>query len=291
MKIVTHNDRFHADDVFATAVMQIIYGKDVEVMRTRDMDVINSADIVYDVGGIYNEENNRFDHHQQEFNEVRENGIPYAAFGLVWKKWGEEVCGSRLAADVVDHKLVQVIDAGDNGFSTHEKKHEDYTIYSVDWMIKAFGPSWKEDKGFDYDTPFFKAVDFVRPILEREIKLAQDKVEAIPIVEKAYEDAEDKRLIIFDRFVPRGDVLNNHPEPAFVISPEPDSNKWRMVAIQEDNFVNRIDPPMEWRGLSNERLQEVSGVPDAVFCHKSGFLTVAGSFEGIMKMAEITLNQ
>jgi len=291
MKIVTHNDRFHADDVFATAVMQIMYGNDMRVVRTRDEDIINSADIVYDVGSIYDADKNRFDHHQQSFAEARENGIPYAAFGLVWKKWGALICGSEGAANIVDKKLVQVIDAGDNGFETHKKKHEDYTSYSVDWMIKGFGPSWKEDKDFDYDTAFFKAVDFAKPVLEREIKLAQDKMEAIPIVEKAYEDAEDKRIIIFDRFVPRGDTLNKHTEPAFVISPEPDSDRWRMIAIQEEGFVNRIDPPKEWRGLYDEELQKVSGVKDAVFCHRSGFLTIAGSFDGIMKMAKIALGE
>ena len=289
MKIVTHNERFHADDVFATAVMQIMYGSDAEVVRSRDTDVINSADIVYDVGGIYDEEKNRFDHHQQEFSETRENGIPYAAFGLVWKKWGEKICGSKIVADMVDKKLVQVIDAGDNGFKTHEKLNKDYSSYSVDWMIKSFGPSWKEDKGFDYDTAFFKAVDFAKPILEREIKLAQDSAEAIPIVEKAYSDAKDKRIIIFDRFVPRGDILNKYPEPAFVISPEADTDRWRMVAVQEEGFVNRVDPPMEWRGLYDEELQKASGVDDAVFCHRSGFLTIAGSFDGIMKMVNIAL--
>jgi uncharacterized UPF0160 family protein len=64
-----------------------------------------------------------------------------------------------------------------------------------------------------------------------------------------------------------------------------------MTAIQEEGFVNRIDPPKEWRGLYDEELQKVSGVKDAVFCHRSGFLTIAGSFDGIMKMAKIALGE
>jgi uncharacterized UPF0160 family protein len=287
MNIVTHDERFHADDVFSTALMQIIFGDDANVKRSRDAKVIENADIVYDVGGIYDEEKNRFDHHQQGGSGERDNGIPYAAFGLVWKKWGEELCGSKQAADIVDKKLVQVIDARDNGFQTHEKKHEDYTSYSIDTMIKSFVPSWKEEER--YDERFFNAVNFVRPILEREIELVKHKMEAIPLVEKAYSDAEDKRVIILDRFIPWAEVLNKYEEPAFVIAPDLLSGKWKMVAVQEEGFVNRIDPPMEWRGLYDEDLQKVTGVSDAVFCHRSGFLCVAGSREGIMKMLDIIL--
>lgn len=289
MNIVTHDQGFHADDVFSTALMQIIFGDEAKVTRSRDLKIIEAADIVYDVGAIYDPEKNRFDHHQKEGAGERENGIPYAAFGLVWKKWGPEICGSQDVADIIDHKLVQVVDAHDNGFITHDKRNEDYTSYSLDGMIKTFHPSWKEER--EYDERFFKAVEFVKPILEREIELAKHKVEAIPIVEKAYQDAEDKRLIIFDMFVPRGDVLNKYPEPAFVVTPDEKTNTWKMISVEEERFVNRIDPPLEWRGLYGEDLQKVSGVPDAMFCHKSGFLMVAGSYEGIIKMADIILKR
>lgn len=289
MKIVTHNERFHADDVFATALMQIVFGDDVEVIRSRDPKDIESADIVYDVGGVYNPENNRFDHHQQDFVEKRDNGIPYAAFGLVWKKWGVKLCGSQEAADIIDHRLVQVIDAYDNGFSTHTKIDDDYSSYSISILLKTFLPSWKEDN--DYDNRFFKAVEFAKPILEREIELARHKVEAVPLVEKAYDDAEDKRLIILDRFMPWEQVISKYEEPAFVIAPDEKAGTWKMVAVQEEGFVNRIDPPMEWRGLYDEELQKVTGVEDAIFCHRSGFLCVAESKEGILKIADIILGQ
>ena len=289
MNIVTHDERFHADDVFATALMQIVFGEEAEIKRSRDSVDIENADIVYDVGGIYDDSKNRFDHHQKGGSGERENGIPYAAFGLVWKKWGEKLCGSKHASDIVDNRLIQVIDARDNGFSTHEKKHEEYTSYSIDTMVKTFLPSWKEEA--DYDERFFKAVDFVRPILEREIELARHKVEAIPLVEKAYSDAKDKRVIVLDRFIPWGEVLNMYEEPAFVIAPHLLTGKWNMIAVQEEGFVNRIDPPMEWRGLYDEDLQKVTGVSDAVFCHRSGFLCIAESKKGIMKMLNIVLNK
>ena len=41
----------------------------LEIIRSRDPAVIDSADIVVDVGGTYEPEKNRFDHHQRGFEE------------------------------------------------------------------------------------------------------------------------------------------------------------------------------------------------------------------------------
>ena len=66
--------KFHADDVFATALLQILR-PDIKI--TRGFVVPDDFDgIVYDIGfGM-------FDHHQEP-RETRPNGIPYAAFGLL----------------------------------------------------------------------------------------------------------------------------------------------------------------------------------------------------------------
>ncbi len=58
------------------------------MIRTRDLEVINKADIVIDVGGEYNADTGRFDHHQRGGAGERENGIPYSSFGLIWQKYG-----------------------------------------------------------------------------------------------------------------------------------------------------------------------------------------------------------
>ncbi|MDO8564969.1 MAG: MYG1 family protein, partial [bacterium] len=62
--IVTHEGKFHADDVFAVATLLLALQDEAEVRRTRDEEDVASADIAVDVGGIYDAEKNRFDHHQ-----------------------------------------------------------------------------------------------------------------------------------------------------------------------------------------------------------------------------------
>jgi uncharacterized UPF0160 family protein len=100
--VVTHNGKFHSDEIFGVAVLQLVYGiEHLEIIRTRDQIQIDKADIVLDVGGVYDPALQRFDHHQVG-GPVRENGLPYAAFGLVWREYGENVTGSNEIADKIE---------------------------------------------------------------------------------------------------------------------------------------------------------------------------------------------
>src|SRR3989344_8466592 len=98
MRIVTHNGRFHIDELFGIAAVMLAYPGKHQVLRTRDMEVVASADVVIDVGGIYDPSKNRFDHHQEGGAGLRENGVPYSSFGLVWQKFGEQLSGSKDSA-------------------------------------------------------------------------------------------------------------------------------------------------------------------------------------------------
>ena len=84
MKASTHDGRFHADEIFALAVLKLIF-PDLGITRSRDEIIYKNADIIVDVGHVYEPENLIFDHHQRGFLLKRESGIPYASFGLVWK--------------------------------------------------------------------------------------------------------------------------------------------------------------------------------------------------------------
>lgn len=289
MKIITQNDRFHADDVCAMATLRILFGNKItEVIRTRDESIIQTGDIVFDVGNVYNQELNRFDHHQSEGAGQRDNGIPYAAFGLVWKKWGKEICGSQEAADTIDKKLVQVVDASDNGFALYSYSIPDTKEYVLDTICGSFGATWKEEE--NYDEIFFDVVDIIEKILRREIKIAQDKIDAIPFVQKAYEDAEDKRIIVMDEYYPWSDVLSKHEEILFIISPSKDKTQWRINTIQKERFINRKDFPVSWAGLREKELEKVSGVEGALFCHRKLFLAVAHTKESALLLAQKALS-
>jgi uncharacterized UPF0160 family protein len=291
-KLITHNGSFHTDDVFAAATLSMMLekeGNDFEIIRTRDEEIIKNGDYVFDVGGIYDQKANRFDHHQTDFKEKRENGIMYSSFGLVWKTYGEKIAGSKEAMGMIDKRLVQPIDAFDNGLDLTENKYE-ISNFLIQHFFLDMSPTWREGSSI-MDEMFFKSVSMAKEILEREIIQIQDAILAEQEIISIYKNTKDKRIIILDKNYPYEYVLNSFPEPLFVIYPRTSDNYWGVKAIREDpkNFKNRKNFPENWAGQRDEELQKITGVKDAIFCHKALFLAVAKTQEGAIKLAELAL--
>ena len=141
MKVATHPGNFHADDVFAVAVLQLVHG-DLEVVRTRDD---AGADVRVDIGGRSDPATGDFDHHQKGGAGERENGIRYASFGLVWRAVGERVAGGEEAAASVDERLVQGVDANDTGQTISKALVDDIRPMTVSGVVAAMNPSWDEE--------------------------------------------------------------------------------------------------------------------------------------------------
>lgn len=66
---------------------------DANIVRTRDPAVIAKADIVVDVGAVYDPETHRYDHHQREFTGTFDDKhkIRLSSAGLVYKHFGRRV--------------------------------------------------------------------------------------------------------------------------------------------------------------------------------------------------------
>jgi len=289
--IITHNSNFHTDDIFAVATLLLVLkNEEVQVIRSRDENIIEKGDYVVDVGGIYAELKNRFDHHQEGGAGVRANTIPYASFGLVWKKFGEELSGNREIAEKVDQILVQWIDASDNGMDLIETKIPGIYPYDIGLFFNTFTPDFKEPEA-DLDSIFMELVVLAKRVLEREILKRKNLLEARSIIEKAYREAPDKRLIIFDTFYPSREFLSQFPEPLFTVFPQNDGH-WAVKTIRNNgySFVNRKSLPKEWAGKKDDELEMITGVRGAIFCHRALFLAVAKTKEAALKLAEIALN-
>ncbi|MCX6701985.1 MAG: MYG1 family protein [Candidatus Zambryskibacteria bacterium] len=291
--IVTHNGHFHADEIFAVATLLLILGEkdDVAVVRTRDMEIIESGDYVVDVGGIYDESKNYFDHHQIGGSGIRSNTIPYASFGLVWKKYGEKLSGSSEVAQKIDQILIQWIDATDNGIQIIETKIPGIYPYDIGLFFNSFTPNWNDSES-DTDDIFMQLVSLAKTILIKEISKRKNLLEVRSIVKEIYNNTGDKRLIVFDRFYPSQEILSEYPEPLFTVSPR-DYGDWEIKAVRSDkhSFKNRKDLPLSWASKTGEELEKVTGVSGSMFCHKGRFIATAKTKEAILKMAEIALNQ
>jgi uncharacterized UPF0160 family protein len=284
--IVTHNGNFHADDVFSIAALKTIFPS-FTLIRTRDLDIIAKADIVIDVGGEYDSETGRFDHHQRGGAGQRENGIPYSSFGLMWQKYGLAICdGNQDVANAVDTGLVSTIDAIDCG---HVESI--YDGISLSQTISMFNPTWQEDNHFD--SCFDEAVDFASRVLTRFIASASGGISAKTIVAEAIDNAEDPRVIVLEKYTPWKRTVHALADEALYMIYPSQTGQWRIqtVPVEPGSFEDRQPLPKKWAGLSDKALQEVTGISDAMFCHNGLFIAGAKSFESTMKMASIALQQ
>jgi uncharacterized UPF0160 family protein len=291
IKLVTHSGSFHTDDVFAAAALSILMEKndqEFEIIRTRDEKAIEEGHIVFDVGGVYDEEKNRFDHHQVGGAGKRENGIEYASLGLVWKKFGEEITGSKKVAEIIDRRLGAPIDAWDNGTDLVQSTHE-AAPYFIQYAFFSMYPTWREEDR-NMEEIFAKAVIMAKEILEREIIQATDMTLAEESVLSQYHNSLDKRIIILDKNYPFEFILSKFPEPIYAVYPRSDGS-WGAKAIKSDikTFNNRKDFPESWGGLTDEEFKNITGVSDALFCHRALYLCAAKSKEGAIKLAQIAV--
>ncbi len=292
MRIATHDGSFHADDVFAVATLRMVT-PDAEVVRSRDKEVIAAADVRVDIGLRDDPETGDFDHHQKGGAGTRENGIPYASFGLVWRRHGAALCrNDQQAADDVDARIVQGVDAIDTGFTLAKPVLAGVRVTDVSDLVDQFNPAWDEEASDQARLERFEhAVQFATGVLQRQIAGALAGARARTLVDEAIARAEDPRVIELDRSMPwQQAVVTAAPEALYVIYAKK-ADDWRIHAVPQrlGEFANRKDLPAAWAGLQAEQFAAVTGVPDALFCHTARFLAVARSREGIHELARQAL--
>lgn len=161
-KIGTHNGSFHCDEVLACFMLkQLPEYEHSEIVRSRDPAKLEECEIVVDVGGVFDVEKKRFDHHQRTFTDTFKTLVPTKSWniklssaGLVYVYYGKRVIESLLAKyGVVDDKLAEIlydkmyenfvmeVDAIDNGVEQAENK-----VYSINTNLSTrvghFNPNW-----------------------------------------------------------------------------------------------------------------------------------------------------
>lgn len=290
MKIVTHDSSFHTDDVFAVATLLLLLG-DGEVIRSRDPKVQATADYIVDTGGDYNPSIHHFDHHQTGGAGKRENGIPYASFGLVWKEYGEKLAGGEREAELIDRELVQPIDAHDNGLAISEYKFKDVRDYAIGDFLSSFVES-RDPKHLN--VVFMHVVDIAKDLLTREVSIARKVIASEDKILALYNASQDKRVVIMDEELTGwGVVLGGTSEALYAIYPRPNGT-WSLKGVPDlsKSYYGALRKPLpsDWAGQEGEKFQKITGVPDAIFTHRGLFTAGAKSKEGALALAKIALN-
>jgi uncharacterized UPF0160 family protein len=266
MRVVTHSGPFHADEVFAYALLRVFLGEELELVRTRDSGIIERADLAIDVGGQYDPARGRFDHHQRAYHG------PLSSAGMVLN-WLEQTGKlSRSLAGQLREGWVDYIDAVDNG-----RRNPVSGVPCISTIVGVLGEQ-AQDLG-EFDARFMDAVAMCEGVLRGLCAGERRNQEAGAAVAEAMQQAEatGSRVLVFDRhhkwkraYFEHGGA--HHPSD-YVLFPDQDGS-WRLLGIPADHSGSQLKRPLPsaWAGLVDDELATVVGVPGAKFCHKNRFV-------------------
>lgn len=293
LRVATHNGTFHADDVFAFAILTAATAGDLELLRSRDPQTWESADVVFDVGGVFDRARQRYDHHMRDL-PMRDDGAPYSSAGLIWRDWGRRALQALLPAGepaaveavwlALDSGLIKDVDLMDNGAMPPVPGH-------LSLLLEEWNPTFVE-AGRDEDSAFLEAAAVAGAVLARAAAHAFAAAEAQGQVAAAAAVADDPRIIVLDRRVPWEEAVFalDLAQALYVVRPA--GNGWTVSAVppQRGSFAQRRPLPERWAGLRDAELVAQSGVADATFCHPARFVCGAGSRDGAVALARLAVD-
>lgn len=290
-KFVTHDSKFHADDVFSTIFLEKVF-KDITLYRAKEINASLYPDkIIYDIGF------GEFDHHQAD-SKVRENKVKYCSFGKLFEKYGKDYLKSLnvkdidYAYDLFLHDFVMQIDAYDNGMFLPNPN--DYKVSSLSEVVEYLNPTWCEEKS--YNEAFYEAYQIFKVIFNRIEKRTLDYLKAKDMVEEKIEKSGN-HLLLLNEYLPYSKaVLDSKNKKAediwFAIFP---SNRGgyviHTIPKEKNSFEFRCPLKEEWGGKEQEELEKLTGVLGFRFCHKNLFIASCDTLDGAIKIANLAMNQ
>lgn len=284
--------------------------KDASVTRSRDPETLEACDIIVDVTGQYDGQKH-FDHHQREFKETFDaaHSTKLSSAGLVYKHFGKEIIAEitkeksdtlELVWNKVYDEFIEGIDANDNGISPYGTTKASFKpALSLPGMVSHLNPRWNEPSSDDIlDERFKKASALVGGhFVDRVDYFAKAWLPARSGVFSAISIRQTPEIVILDEFLPWKDHLFSiekelQIEGRILYIVYSDGKGWRIQAVPQslDSFESRKALPEPWRGIRDEKLDELTGIPGGVFVHAAGFIGGHKTREGAIGLAKKALS-
>lgn len=308
--IVTHDGKFHTDEVLACYLLEKYLtnlGKQCKIIRTRDENVVASADFLIDIGKTYDPKNGKFDHHQQDFNETFCFGdIPMSSTGLIFKNFGSRIIESSLlnkfdfeSEDIsqifskIYYKIVREVDAIDNGiFAIYSEKTRYQYSTTLSQIISSYNCvdvySDEQEQAFHSAKEYAKMV-FDQILDSTIINYFQYRID-YKIICDAYKNAIcENQIIIVEKDCPQylkcifdyeKKHFNSEKITKFVVYRLNGKYRIKAIPIQIGSFKNR-------KYLLEK--DEYEFKEDIIFVHKGKFIGASNSREICVKMGKQSL--
>ncbi|MDP1608516.1 MAG: MYG1 family protein [Chlamydiales bacterium] len=278
----THDGSFHADEVTACSLLLLFDCIDLsQVHRSRDPEVLKKCDYVCDVGGIYDPDQRRFDHHQLDY----QGSMSSAGMVLLYLK--EKSFVDHHLYEHFHKGLVLGVDQHDNGIARTE-----IGTASFSHVVSNFLPIVYDVSSDEMNKAFFEAVDFVVGHLDRMRRRMKYTAACRNLVQEAMK--QSGAVIVFNEAIPWMDnffELGGEVHPAqFVVMPA--GKHWKLRAVPPSNHERlhmRKPLPQSWAGLRDEQLQELTKISGAIFCHKGRFISIWETKEDAIRASRLAL--
>jgi uncharacterized UPF0160 family protein len=237
---------------------------------------------VIDVGGVYDEQNHLFDHHQSSYKGHFSSAGMVAAF-LHKKGYYDDELYTFLRKELLDH-----IDAFDNGRVSREVLNTPTFSHVVENFVPVALDASKEQM----NSAFFEALEFALGHFQRTVERFKYRVSCKKIVQQVM--LQSKEILVFDSQIPWLENffdLGGEQHPAlFIVMPVPNGWKLRVVPkTYEERMGARKDLPKVWGGLSDQEFEKVSKIKGAKFCHKGLFISIFDSKEAALQAATFSV--
>ena len=210
----------------------------------------------------------------------------------------------------VYQNFVEEIDAVDNGINVSDSDKMNYRVTTtISSRVGFLNPKWNEESSEKIQFERFeKAMQLVgTEFVERVLHYARVWLPGREIVKTAMEKRlkfhESGQIVVFEDICPPWkdhlynlekelNLLEDSTRIYYVIYQDSNGG-WRVqcVPVAEGSFNSRLPLPENWRGVRDDKLSEISQIPQCVFVHSSGFIGGNLTYEGALKMAVISLNQ
>uniref|UniRef100_K3WFR7 Metal-dependent protein hydrolase n=1 Tax=Globisporangium ultimum (strain ATCC 200006 / CBS 805.95 / DAOM BR144) TaxID=431595 RepID=K3WFR7_GLOUD len=315
--IGTHNGTFHCDEALAVSMLKLLPKFAAhDILRTRDESKLSQCEAVVDVGGIYDHDALRYDHHQKTFDGVfnDEKNTKLSSAGLVYKHFGREIIQVLAGSTKLDdetlnllHKkvyknFVEHIDGIDNGVDVSSTGGPlNYQITTtLSNRVGYLNPGWNDDQSEAFVNMQFQQAMYltVTEFTENILTLVNSWLPARSIVEDAinarFQTHASGEIVYFPQYCPWKSHLHDIEEKLlikdqikFVLYNDSTGNMVRVqgINLEGGSFALRQGIKTEWRGLRDDELSAVSGIPGCTFVHAGGFIGGNRTFEGALQMA------
>ena len=255
----THGGVFHADDVFATALLKML-NPDIQIERGFTPPQDDGETIVYDIG------HGKYDHHQQD-SEIRddEERTPYSSVGLIWREFGMNLCVDEKVWEIVDAQLIKDIDYTDN---TGVQNPMSFTIKCMN--------------GDNPEKDFESAVDFATKVLSLILKKTTDNFKEEERINYLAESAKGGVLVL-DEYMPMGGLGMNAKVGVVVYPSQRGGYNVHCIRHDETAGINNVAFPAELGGAEIDRLKLFD--PSLTFVHKGLFIGATTDLKSAVRVA------